>query len=93
MACGCPVVTSSAGSCAEVAGEAGLVVDPHDDAAPAQAIEQVAFRPALAQELRRRGLARAGRFTWERTAQETVAVLEDAMASHEPHAEVVARSA
>ena len=33
MACGCPVVTSTGGSCAEVVGEAGLCVDPTDPAA------------------------------------------------------------
>jgi glycosyltransferase involved in cell wall biosynthesis len=84
MACGCPVVTSSAGSCAEVAGDAGLVVDPHDDAALAQAIERVATQAGLARELRRRGLERARRFTWEQTAQGTAAVLEAAMGSRGP---------
>jgi glycosyltransferase involved in cell wall biosynthesis len=78
MACGCPVVTSSAGSCPEVAGDAGLVVDPDDDAAIAGAIERVVTRPEVAADLRRRGLERSRRFTWERTALETLDVLEEA---------------
>jgi glycosyltransferase involved in cell wall biosynthesis len=34
----------------------------------------VLAQPALAAALRTRGLARAARFTWERTARETIAV-------------------
>ena len=42
----------------------------------AQAMWLVLSQPALAAELRARGLARAARFTWERTARETIAVYE-----------------
>jgi glycosyltransferase involved in cell wall biosynthesis len=78
MACGCPVVTSTGGSCAEVVGEAGLRVDPTDPAAIAGGIGRVLTEPGLAAELRRRGLARSGAFTWERAARATLAVLAEA---------------
>ena len=40
----------------------------------------VLTQPALAVELRVRGLARAARFTWQRTARETTAVYERVVA-------------
>ena len=78
MACGCPVVTSTGGSCAEVVGDAGLCVDPADPGAIAAAILRAVTDRELARELRRRGLDRARRFTWERTAQATLSILADA---------------
>ncbi len=76
MACGTPVVASHAASLPEVVGDAGLLVDPCDPEAMAEAIHRVLQDPELAEELRRRGLERARQFTWERTAQETLAVYE-----------------
>ena len=78
MACGCPVVTSTGGSCAEVVGEAGLCVDPADPGAIAAAILRAVTDRELARELRRRGLDRARRFTWERTAHATLSILAEA---------------
>ncbi|GIW07272.1 MAG: glycosyl transferase family 1 [Dehalococcoidia bacterium] len=74
MACGVPVVSSNAGSLAEVTGEGGLQVDPRDEAALACAIDAVLSSPTLASELRRRGFAHVARFSWERCAEETLAV-------------------
>ncbi|HEY3079662.1 MAG TPA: glycosyltransferase family 1 protein [Chloroflexota bacterium] len=74
MACGTPVVCSTASSLPEVAGDAALLVDPHDPGAIAEAIRRVVTDPDLADDLRRRGLARAGGFTWARTAAEYAAL-------------------
>ena len=52
------------------------LVDPSDVAQIADAMRLVLTQPALAAALRVRGLARAARFTWERTARETIAVYE-----------------
>jgi len=68
MACGTPVVSSNASSLPEVAGDAALLVDPHDTAGIADALVRVASDRALADDLRRRGRARAAEFTWARTA-------------------------
>jgi glycosyltransferase involved in cell wall biosynthesis len=76
MACGTPVVCSNAASLPEVVGDAALLVDPTDVEGLATAMERVLTDADLAAELRRRGLARAAGFTWERTARETVAVYE-----------------
>ncbi len=76
MACGCPVVVSSAGALPEIAGDAALVVDPHDDEALAHALRDVLTDGAARSELSRRGLGRAAAFSWERTAEQTLAVYE-----------------
>lgn len=76
MACGTPVVCSDASSLPEVVDDAALTVPPHDHEGLADAIARVLEDPALADELRRRGVERARQFTWERTARETLAVYE-----------------
>lgn len=74
MACGTPVVCSNASALPELAGEAALLVEPTDPDAIASALTRVLRQPDLAGELRERGLARAARFSWERTASETLDV-------------------
>lgn len=74
MACGTPVVASNQGSLPEVVGDAGLLVEPTDVNRIADVVTRVLRDPQLRQELRRRGLERARRFTWEGTAGATLAV-------------------
>ncbi|MCS6910636.1 MAG: glycosyltransferase family 4 protein [Anaerolineales bacterium] len=74
MACGCPVIAANTGSLPEVVGEAGVLVDPLDVEAIAAAMQRLAEDANMADELRRRGRARAATFTWERCARETVTV-------------------
>jgi glycosyltransferase involved in cell wall biosynthesis len=80
MVQGTPVVTSAATSTAEVAGDAGLLVDPLDEQAIADALERVLDDPVLADQLARAGEARAAMFTWERTAELTMAAYTEAAA-------------
>jgi glycosyltransferase involved in cell wall biosynthesis len=75
MACGTPVVASTAGALPEVLGDAALLVDPYDVDALAQALEAAA---ADRGDLRRRGLARAARYTWPAAAAETWRIYETA---------------
>lgn len=81
MSCGCPVITSSRGACAEVSGDAALLVDPDDTAALAAAIVRVSADDALRQTLQERGLARAARFSWEESARQLLGELSAAAAS------------
>ena len=69
MACGCPVATSTAGSLAEVVGDAALTFDPRDPDAIAGAIDRLAGDDALRERLRSAGVERAARFTWDACAQ------------------------
>jgi glycosyltransferase involved in cell wall biosynthesis len=78
MAAGTPVVASNRGALREVTGGAAILVDPAPDAF-AEALERLLAEPALRERLRLAGLARAARFSWERTARETLAVYRTAL--------------
>jgi glycosyltransferase involved in cell wall biosynthesis len=72
MTRGVPVACSDASSLPEVAGDAALLFDPHDEAAIAGALRRLLDDEALREQLRARGLARASEFTWQRTARLTL---------------------
>lgn len=74
LARGVPTVAADASSIPEVAGDAALLVDPLDEDALADALERVLDDPALAGDLRRRGLERAAAFSWRETARATLRV-------------------
>jgi glycosyltransferase involved in cell wall biosynthesis len=78
MACGTPVICSNTSSLPEVAGDAALLVDPHEPEALAQAMLRLVTDAELRGELAARGRQQAQRFSWQRCARETLAVLEDA---------------
>jgi glycosyltransferase involved in cell wall biosynthesis len=75
MACGTPVLTSATSALPEIAGDAALLIDPEDTAAIADGLARLTSDAALRDDLRARGLARAAQFTWQRCAEETLAVL------------------
>ena len=76
MACGCPVVVSSAGALPETVGDAALLFEPGDDEALARRMADILTDGGVRSELRERGLARAREFTWERAAQGVLRVYE-----------------
>ena len=76
MACGTPVVCSNIGSLPEVADDAARLVDPAIRPDLVQALVDVLTQPALAADLRQRGLIRARKFTWQRTAELTLKAYE-----------------
>jgi glycosyltransferase involved in cell wall biosynthesis len=76
MACGTPVVVANRSSLPEVVGEAGLLIDPDDVDDIAQALARVLTDGPLRSRMRELGLAQAARFSWERTARETLAVYQ-----------------
>ena len=77
MACGAPVVVSDRGALPEVVGDAGVVVAPTATAIEA-ALADVFSTPGAAAALGARAHARAGAYTWERTAAGFLAALEAA---------------
>ena len=82
MARGVPVACSNASSLSEVAGDAALLFDPHDERAIAGAIETLLSQDGRARTRTcARGLAHAEQFTWERTARLTLASYSRALAS------------
>jgi len=79
MAAGVPVLTSAGGACAEVTGEAALLVDPGSTEAIAAGLERLLRSDEERRRLVERGRARERAFTWERTAAATVAVYRAAI--------------
>ena len=78
MACGTPVVCSSTSSLPEIVGEAALTFDPLDVEDMATRVEEALGNEALREEMREKGLRQAARFSWERTARETLEVYKEA---------------
>lgn len=72
MACGTPVVCSERGSLPQVAGDAALLVNPDDLDGLASAMERALEDESLRAQMRSKGLAQAARFSWKKTAQETL---------------------
>ena len=68
MACRCPVVASEVSSVPEVVGDAGLLVEPTDVEALAEALSRCLGDSELRATLIERGTAQAAQFTWERSA-------------------------
>lgn len=84
MACGAPVVVSNTSSIPEVVGDAGIQITPTNAAEIAEAIVRVLDNPGMADELRRRGIVRAASFSWNKVAQQTLAVYEQTVRRRAP---------
>jgi glycosyltransferase involved in cell wall biosynthesis len=77
MAAGCPVIYSDSSSVKEVAGSAGLAVNPHSPAEEwGKAISRLALSSELRDSLRSRGLIQARKFRWEVCANRTVEIIQ-----------------
>ncbi len=77
MACGTPVVASSASSLPEVAGEAALLVSPTSSEALAEALWRALDDGALRETLRARGFQQCHQFTWRASAQRLLACYDE----------------
>ena len=77
MSCGCPVITSNTSSLPEVAGDAGILIDPYNLDEMTGAMERLPSDEKLREELKVKGLKRAELFTWEETARKTLQVYEE----------------
>lgn len=74
---GCPVITSNISSLPEAGGDAALYVDPEDIDDIAEKITQLVKNEKLRKELVEKGKAQVKKFSWEKTAKETLQVLEE----------------
>ncbi len=75
QAYGVPVMTANNSSLPEIAGDAALLVDPTDVDAIAEAMLRLSQDEALRQRLIAAGHENVKRFSWEKAARETLAVL------------------
>ena len=78
MACGCPVLVSRISSLPEVVGDAGILLPAKDSDAWATALEKLLAEPNVRARWAERALERAKEFSWRRTAEQTLAVYQDA---------------
>lgn len=74
MTCGAPVVTSPSGSLPEIAGDAALMVDPHNPDEIAEAMLRILSDNLLRERLIKMGMEQAGRFSWAHTARQVLDV-------------------
>lgn len=77
MACGTPPIVSNRSSLPEVVGDTGLLVDPGDPAAIADAMRRILNDAGLRAHLRALGLARAATFTWRKMAETVLDVYRE----------------
>ena len=76
MACGTPVITSNLSSLPEVAGDAALLIDPYRIEEITAAIKTVATDEEVRSQLSKLGLERVKQFSWQKTGQATIEVIE-----------------
>jgi glycosyltransferase involved in cell wall biosynthesis len=69
MQCGCPVISSSIPSIREVAGDACILVPPLDDTTLASEMESLIGDPGRKASMKKKGIARAALFSWEKSAR------------------------
>jgi glycosyltransferase involved in cell wall biosynthesis len=80
MAAGCAIITTRAGGCPEVVGDAGLIVEPGDVPGLAAALTRLIHQPTFAEELGRRAARRVqDRFGWSAIASRHEAVYAEAI--------------
>ncbi len=73
---GCPVITSNISSLPEAGGDAALYVNPLDTSDIADKIDKVLTDENLRAEMIKKGYEQVKKFSWEKTARETLKVLE-----------------
>lgn len=77
MSSGCPVVATKQGSIEEVAGDAALYVDAYSVESIAEGIKKIFLNEKIRSELVDKGLQQTKKFTWEKTAKETLQVYKN----------------
>jgi glycosyltransferase involved in cell wall biosynthesis len=74
MACGVPVISSGVASLPEVVGDAVISVNPYRVDSLAEAMRKMLTRPDLRRTMTEKGYEQAKKFSWDRTAKETMDV-------------------
>ena len=74
MACGTPVVASTAGACPEILGDAAILVDPYSAEELADAMYAMLKSKDLRKEFIEKGFQKAAEYSWEKCVKKTFAV-------------------
>jgi glycosyltransferase involved in cell wall biosynthesis len=81
MSFGVPVLTSNTSSMPEVAGDAGLLIDPLDEKSIGQGILRLLTDDRFHRNLAEKAKNNATRFSWAKAARETMAIFAEAIQS------------
>jgi glycosyltransferase involved in cell wall biosynthesis len=82
MACGTPVISTTAGALPEVVGDAGILVPPGDTGALVKSIAALLDDETRRKEMGEMGIARVRRlFNWDRAAEQTADYYREAIES------------
>ncbi|MDX2076912.1 MAG: glycosyltransferase family 1 protein [bacterium] len=82
MACGVPVIISDASSLPEVGAKAGICLPPHDSEAWRDGLMRAFSDATWRAEASALGIKEASRYSWQKTAEATIASYERALQSH-----------
>jgi len=82
MASGVPVISSNTSSMPEVVGEAGILLSPKNKTGWVKAISDVNQNEGLRLDMIQKNIAQVSKFSWEKTAKETVAVYDRAFKNY-----------
>ena len=82
MACGRPIIAPNISSLPEVVGGAGLLVDPYDVEALAQAISTVLKDDDLKREMSVKSVAQARKFSWEKAGSDYLSLFDAIQSTH-----------
>jgi glycosyltransferase involved in cell wall biosynthesis len=81
MACGTPVITSNVSSLPEIVENAGIMIDPSSMDELRERLIEVLKNDSLRENLRRKGLEQAKKFSWRDTAKRTLEIYEQLVAN------------
>lgn len=73
---GCPVIVPNNSSLPEVVGDAAVLVNPYSEEEISAALERILSDPNFAQTLRTKGKLQSQKFSWEKSGEEILAVLQ-----------------
>ena len=78
----CPVIISNTSSLPEVGGDAAVYIKPEDVSDIAEKIKKVVMSEGLRKEMIEKGKKQAAKFSWEKTAKETLDMLTNIAQKH-----------
>ena len=82
MSEGCPVITSNISSLPEVAGDAAILINPENSDELSDAINKISNNSKYREELIEKGFDNVKKFSWEKTAEQTLSIFEEVGREH-----------
>ena len=77
MACGTPVAASNVGSLPEILGDVGRFFDPNSHEQIVGLIKKILSNDDMREQMSRRGLIRAKKFSWDKAATDLISIFQD----------------